>query len=109
MTTSQSHIGAGEVLVVGDRFPLRPALILAGGTAWEGGVQEEEAAWRAGFRHIQPRGEDQGPGSSGSHMYAQHSQPPCTQEETGQRATGWRSKATGSWGLPSGRPPGSQG
>ena len=70
MTTSQSHIGAGEVLVVGDRFPLRPALILAGGTAWQGGAgggggleswfQTHSAqdqglgAWQLWFTHVRP-------------------------------------------------------
>ena len=64
--------------------PGRQALILAGGTAW-GVVQEEEVAWRAGFRHIRPPWGGPGPGGSGSHMCAQHSQPSCTQEETGVR------------------------
>lgn len=70
MTTSQSHIGAGEVLVVGDRFPLRPVLILAGGTAWRGGAgggggleswfQTHSApwggpgAWQLWFTHVRP-------------------------------------------------------
>lgn len=37
MTTSQSRIGAGEVLVLGVSPSARQALILAGGTAWWGG------------------------------------------------------------------------
>lgn len=108
MTTSQSRIGAGEVLVLGVSPSARQALILAGGTAWWGGgggagggggleswFQTHLApvgrarAWRLWFTHVCP--------ALTAPMY--------TGGDWGQRVTGRRSKATGSWGLPSGRPP----
>lgn len=85
MTTSQSRIGAGEVLVLGVSSAWQ-ALILAGGTAWWGGGRCRRRRWPESWfqTHLAPVGGGQGLAAL-VHTCAQHSQPPCTQEETGVR------------------------